>query len=178
MSACAARAEPATVHAYMTQPQARPTARIAYGPGPSQVVELFLPRGRPGPHPVIVLLHGGCYRADYEGLRQTSAIAADLAARGYAVWNIDYRKLGEPGAAYPGPFLDVAQAVDRIRTEAKVYRLLHERLPDTTIISIGHRSTLKVFHHRHLTLHTEGENRRIGEATPEPQPELKPQPAS
>ena len=76
-------------------------------------------------------------------------------------------------------FLDEASASLDEPAEARVYRLLHERLPSTTIVSIGHRSTLKVFHHRHLALHTEGENRRIGEAVPEPpQPDLKPQPAA
>jgi putative ATP-binding cassette transporter len=65
-------------------------------------------------------------------------------------------------------FLDEASASLDEPAEARVYRLLHERLPDTTIVSIGHRSTLKVFHHRHLTLHTDGEKKRIGEAAPEP----------
>ncbi|MGE3159992.1 MAG: ABC transporter ATP-binding protein/permease [Xanthobacteraceae bacterium] len=65
-------------------------------------------------------------------------------------------------------FLDEASASLDEPAEARVYRLLHERLPDTTIISIGHRSTLKVFHHRHLTLHTDGEKKRIGEAAAEP----------
>ena len=77
-------------------------------------------------------------------------------------------------------FLDEASASLDEPAEAKVYRLLHERLPSTTIISIGHRSTLKVFHHRHLTLHTDGDNKRIGDVVPEapPAPELKPQPAA
>ena len=123
---------PATVEAYMAQPKATPSARIAYGTAPSQVVELFLPKGR-GPHPVVVLLHGGCYLQRYEGLPQTSGIAADLAGRGFAVWNVEYRRLGEAGAAYPGAFQDVAAAVDRIRTEAPRYRLDARR-----VVAVGH----------------------------------------
>jgi acetyl esterase/lipase len=109
MSAPTAMAAPKTVHDYMTQPQAKADARIAYGAEPAQVVELFVPKGL-GPHPVVILIHGGCYLAEYEGLRQTSGIAADLARRGYAVWNVEYRKLGDAGAGYPGTFLDVAEA--------------------------------------------------------------------
>src|SRR5687767_7755603 len=86
--ATAAMAEPATVQDYMNQPQVKADARVAYGPEPAQIAELFLPKGRGrGPHPVVVLIHGGCYLAEYQGLPQTSGIAADLAQRGYAVWN-------------------------------------------------------------------------------------------
>ena len=127
-----AHAGPATVQDYMSQPHAKADARIAYGPAPAQVVDLFLPKGR-GPHPVVVLIHGGCFLAKFEGLTQTSGIAADLARRGYAVWNVEYRKLGEPGAGYPGTFQDVAAAVDRIRVEAPRYALDTRR-----VIAVGH----------------------------------------
>jgi len=79
------------------------------------------------------MIHGGCYLAEYQGLAQTSGIAADLVRRGYAVWNVEYRKLGEDGAGYPGTFLDVADAVDRLRTEAPKYRLNPRR-----VIAVGH----------------------------------------
>jgi acetyl esterase/lipase len=130
--AVTAHAQPTTVEAYMAQPRVVADRRIAYGPGPAQIVDLFLPKGR-GPHPVVILIHGGCYLAKYEGLAQTSGIAADLARRGYAVWNVEYRKLGEPGAGYPGTFLDVADAVDRIRVEAPRYRLNPRR-----VLAMGH----------------------------------------
>lgn len=131
-SATAVQAEPATVQAYMAQPQLRADARIAYGTAPAQVIDLFLPKGR-GPHPVVVLIHGGCYLAEYQGLAQTSGIAADLARRGFAVWNVEYRKLGEDGAGYPGTFLDVADAVDRLRAEAPKYHLNPRR-----VVAVGH----------------------------------------
>lgn len=132
LAATAAHAEPASVQAYMTQPQVKADARIAYGQAPAQVVDLFLPKGR-GPHPVVVLIHGGCYLAEYQGLAQTSGIAADLARRGFAVWNVEYRKLGEAGAGYPGTFLDVADAVDRIRAEGPRYHLDTGR-----VVALGH----------------------------------------
>ena len=132
MCAQPVQAAPAKVADYMAQPRVEPAARIAYGAAPAQVVELFLPDGK-GPHPVVVLIHGGCFLAEYQGLPQTSGMAADLAARGYAVWNVEYRKLGEEGAAYPGVFLDVADAVDRLRTEAPRHNLDLGR-----VVAVGH----------------------------------------
>ena len=132
LAATTAHAGPASVQDYMSQPQAQASARIAYGPASAQVVDLYLPRGR-GPHPLVILIHGGCYLAEYKGLAETSGIAADLAQRGYAVWNVEYRKLGEAGAGYPGTFLDVADAVDRIRGEARRYHLSTRR-----VVALGH----------------------------------------
>lgn len=125
-------AEPAPLAAYMGQARVQPDAVIRYGGAPSQVVELFRPKGK-GPHPVVVLLHGGCYLKEFEGLPQTSGIAADLARRGYAVWNVEYRRLGEADAGYPGTFQDVATAIDRIRDEAKRYDLDTAR-----VVALGH----------------------------------------
>jgi len=125
-------AEPASVGAYMDQPQVKADARIAYGPAPAQVIDVFLPKGG-GAHPVVILLHGGCYLAEYQGLTQTSGVAADLARRGYAVWNVEYRKFGEAGAGYPGTFLDVAEAVDRLKAEAPRYHL-----DLTRVVAVGH----------------------------------------
>nr|MEA2796911.1 hypothetical protein [Phenylobacterium sp.] len=128
----AAQAEPASLDDYMKQARRQPDATVHYGPAPSQVAELFLPKDK-GPHPVVVLLHGGCFLKELEGFPQTSGLAADLAGRGYAVWNVEYRKLGEPGAGYPGTFQDVATAVDRLRAEAPGYGLDLRR-----VVAVGH----------------------------------------
>src|SRR6185437_6493383 len=132
MAATAAMAVPWSLDDYMRQPRHAPDQVVHYGPAPSQVAELFLPKGK-GPHPVVVLFHGGCFLKAYEGFAQTSAVAADLAGRGYAVWNVEYRKLGEAGAGYPGTFLDAATAVDRLREEAPKYGLDLSRL-----VAVGH----------------------------------------
>ncbi|PWT88398.1 MAG: ABC transporter ATP-binding protein [Proteobacteria bacterium] len=58
-------------------------------------------------------------------------------------------------------FLDEATAALDEPSEAKLYQLLHERLPRATIVSIGHRSTLHAFHTRHLALHPEGGQHRM-----------------
>jgi vitamin B12/bleomycin/antimicrobial peptide transport system ATP-binding/permease protein len=61
-------------------------------------------------------------------------------------------------------FLDEATASLDEPSESKLYKLLHERLPRATIVSIGHRSTLFAFHDRHLALHPEGDYHRVGDA--------------
>ena len=60
--------------------------------------------------------------------------------------------------------LDEATASLDEPAEAALYRLIHERLPHATVVSIGHRSTLRAFHHRHLTLSREGDRQRLKEA--------------
>lgn len=112
----------------------RPAAnhRIPYGPNASQFGDLYLPSGT-GRHPVIVLIHGGCWRADLPGLEMTAYAADALRRRGFAVWNIEHRRLGEPGGGYPGTFTDVADAIDSLRTFAARYSLALDR-----VIVIGH----------------------------------------
>ena len=132
MIATMAHAEPASLDDYMSQARHKADVSVHYGAEPAQMAELFLPKTK-GPHPVVVLLHGGCFLKQYEGFPQTSAIAADLAGRGYAVWNVEYRKLGEPGAGYPGTFQDVGTAVDRLRAEAPKYNLDLNR-----VVAMGH----------------------------------------
>lgn len=90
----------------------RAVRTIAYGSEPSQVGELYLPEGD-GPFPVVVLIHGGWWTAMFDH-RQTVPLARDLVSRGFAVWNIEYRRVGEPGGGWPGTFDDVAAAVDAV----------------------------------------------------------------
>jgi putative ATP-binding cassette transporter len=61
-------------------------------------------------------------------------------------------------------FLDEATASLDEPAEARLYRLLAERLPLTTIVSIGHRSTLEAFHHRKVTLVADGERHVLRDA--------------
>lgn len=91
---------------------ARRVRTVAYGPEPSQVGELYLPEGD-GPFPVVAVVHGGYWTAMWDR-RQTTGVADDLVARGYAVWNVEYRRIGEPGGGWPGTFLDVAAAIDAL----------------------------------------------------------------
>jgi len=105
--------------------------RLPYGTAISQFGELFLPAG-PGPHPVALLVHGGYWRAHY-GLELMQDLGQDLARRGIAAWNIEYRRVGNPGGGWPGTFLDVARAADALRDLAPLYHLDLQR-----VVSVGH----------------------------------------
>lgn len=122
LTAAAAQAEPIGYRDLLDRPRAEADARIAYGNGALQFGELWLPKGA-GPHPVVVLIHGGCWRADLPGLELMDYVAEDLRAHGKAVWNIEYRRIGHDGGGYPGTFQDVAQAVDHLRQIAGPHRL-------------------------------------------------------
>jgi acetyl esterase/lipase len=112
---------PITFRQLLEQPREEADARIAYAHEPLQYGDLWLPKGR-GPHPVVVLIHGGCWRADLPGLELMDYIAADLRRRGVAVWNLEYRRVGG-GGGYPATFLDVADGVDQLRRMAPAHGL-------------------------------------------------------
>jgi acetyl esterase/lipase len=81
-----------------------------YGPAASQTGDLHLPKNTKRP-PVICLLHGGFWRLPY-ARDQYTPIAEDLARRGYAAWNLEYRRIGEDGGGWPGSFKDVSEGID------------------------------------------------------------------
>ena len=105
--------------------------RIAYGKAPQQFGELRLPKGK-GPHPVAVLVHGGCWLAAYD-YQYFNHLAAALADAGVASWTIEYRRLGDEGGGWPGTLLDVARATDHVRVLAGTHPLDVKR-----VVSIGH----------------------------------------
>ncbi len=84
---------------------------LQYGPSPDQQGDLYLP-GSPKP-PVVCLLHGGFWLMPY-GRDQMEAVARDLAAHGFAVWNLEYRRLGAPGGGWPGTLDDVSAGLDHL----------------------------------------------------------------
>ncbi|MFJ9044351.1 alpha/beta hydrolase [Streptomyces sp. NPDC102347] len=115
----AARAAAEEESALSHQPVA-PDTTAAYGDDPDQVIDLYAPRGGAGPAPVVVVLHGGAWRAPYDR-RHMSPFAAFLAARGFAVASVEYRRGagetggGDPvGGRWPDTFDDVAAAVDAL----------------------------------------------------------------
>jgi acetyl esterase/lipase len=106
----------------------------AYGDHPHQFAELTLPDGDPaGPLPVAVLVHGGFWRAEY-GLGQMEPLAADLARRGGAAWNVEYRRLGAGSrGGWPQTPQDVSAAIDHLAAlDAGV------ALDLARVVSVGH----------------------------------------
>lgn len=128
----AASAAPMTLADYLALTGPAPTAKIAYGSAPSQFAELFRPAGA-GPFPVVVLVHGGCWTIEFGGIEQMRNVAGALAAEGIAVWNVEYRRADEEGGGYPGTYLDMNAALDKLAAEAPRYQLDTGR-----IVAVGH----------------------------------------
>ena len=87
-------------------------ARIAYGSEPLQFGDLRLPDGD-GPHPLALVLHGGFWRATFN-LMPMGHLCQALAGAGVAAWNLEYRRIGDPGGGWPGTFDDVARGVEHV----------------------------------------------------------------
>ena len=105
--------------------------RLSYGAAPQHFGELRIPGGK-GPFPVVVVIHGGCWRAEYD-LGHIRPVAAALTAAGFATWTIEYRRLGDPGGGWPGTLEDVGRALDAMREIAKTQPLDLER-----VLTLGH----------------------------------------
>jgi acetyl esterase/lipase len=125
-------AAPVELPTYMALERPLPDRQVPYGPAAAQAVDVFVPRG-PGPHPVAILVHGGCWSVTTAGREQLRHLGAELAARGIAAWSVGYRRANEAGGGYPGTYLDIAAAFDRLREEATLHRLDLARS-----VAIGH----------------------------------------
>ena len=106
-------------------------ARIAFGDDPLQYGELRLPEGA-GPHPVAVVIHGGCWLAQYD-MAHIRTLAEALTREGVAAWVVEYRRVGNPGGGWPGTFDDVAHGADYVRELARDYPLDLDR-----VVAVGH----------------------------------------
>lgn len=111
-----------------------PVARVAYGQEPQQFGDLRLPQAASAHalYPVVIAIHGGYWRARYD-LGYFGAVCGALAAAGLASWNIEYRRIGDPGGGWPGTFEDVAAATDALRSLAARYPLDLSR-----VVALGH----------------------------------------
>jgi acetyl esterase/lipase len=95
--------------------------RIHFGSGRFQFGDLRLPEGA-GPHPVVVVIHGGCWRNTFD-LEHISPLSATLTENGIATWTIEYRRIGDPGGGWPGTFEDVAAGIEHLDTLAPQFAL-------------------------------------------------------
>ena len=121
-ASAASAADPVELSAFIALARPEPTLQVRYGAEPPQGIDIFLPAGS-GPHPVAILIHGGCWSTVTAGREQLRHLGADLAERGIAVWSIGYRRANEAGGGYPGTFQDVSAAIDRLPDDARTYHL-------------------------------------------------------
>jgi acetyl esterase/lipase len=137
----------------------RPTI-YRYGSDASQFGELWLPESSDpaagntaagntaagaAARGVVVVIHGGFWRARY-GLEYGRPLAQDLARRGYAAWNLEYRR-SLAGGGWPATFEDVAAGIDRLATlpalttaavPLRTPGLAAARLDISRVVAIGH----------------------------------------
>ncbi len=107
-----------------------PPERVAYGPGSEQYGELRVPPGT-GPHPVAVLFHGGFWYDPWT-LDLMDGLAIDLVERGWAAWNLEYRRVGS-GGGFPLTMEDAAAGLDALHGIADAQRLDLSR-----VVAVGH----------------------------------------
>jgi acetyl esterase/lipase len=99
-----------------------PDARLRYGPDESQFGDLRIPQGGGGPYPVVVVIHGGFWRAQYD-LGHIGHLCEALAREGIATWSLEYRRIGEPHGGWPGTFRDVVTGTAHLRPLAVSFPL-------------------------------------------------------
>ncbi|WP_346387021.1 alpha/beta hydrolase [Nocardioides sp.] len=99
---------------------------VSYGDDPNQVAELYLPDGTP--RGVVVVIHGGFWKAKYDrSLGQP--LSASLAEAGWVAWNLEYRRVGN-GGGVPQTLDDVAAGIDALAEVGD--------LDTSTVVTLGH----------------------------------------
>ena len=109
-------------------PPAAADARVVYGPDPQQFGDLRVPAGD-GRFPLALVLHGGYWQATYN-LIHTGHMCEALRDAGIASWNVEYRRVGDPGGQWPAAAEDLELALAYV-----------ERLPfahDGRTVLVGH----------------------------------------
>ena len=112
-------------------------ARLAYGSDRNQFLDLRLPSSREGNkkrHPLVIHIHGGFWRVKYD-LEHAGHLCAALTAQGLATANLEYRRVGNKGGAWPGTFADIRSAYHFLLQNAVAHRFDTKR-----IVVMGHSS--------------------------------------
>ena len=112
--------------------------RIAYGSHPLQFGDLWLPKApATGLLPLVVFLHGGWWRSEFD-LAYGGHLCAALKTEGFAVWSIEYRRVGRTEGGWPATFQDVAAGFDHLATLARSYPVDASRVVATGHSAGGH----------------------------------------
>lgn len=111
----------------LTLPPPPADHRVAYGSDPNEFADLRMPKKGKPPYPFVLNIHGGFWRAKYS-LDHAGHLCAALAAQGIATVNIEYRRVGNPGGAWPGTFADIRSAYRFFQQSAGKYSLDANRL--------------------------------------------------
>jgi acetyl esterase/lipase len=115
-------------------PAPQADARLVYGSDSNQFLDLRVPSKEKTahPHPLVINIHGGFWRARYN-LDHAGHLCAALTARGFATANLEYRRVGNDGGGWPGTFSDVRSAYHFLIQNARLHNLDSKR-----IVVMGH----------------------------------------
>lgn len=111
-----------------------PDLRLAYGKDANQFVDVRLPEGD-RPHPVVLFIHGGYWRAKYD-LTHAGHLCHALKVAGIATYNVEYRRVGNPGGGWPGTFDDLRSAYHFVHSDEAKCKL--PQLDLTRLCVAGH----------------------------------------
>jgi acetyl esterase/lipase len=106
-------------------------ARIAYGPDPNRFFDLRLP-ATASSYPLVINIHGGYWRAKYN-LDHAGHLCAALTGKGLATANLEYRRVGNEGGAWPGTFADIRSAYNFLLQNQAKYRFDVKK-----VVVVGH----------------------------------------
>lgn len=110
----------------LSQKQSPPDERVAYGSDPIQFLDARLPRAK-GPHPALLNIHGGYWRAKYD-LAHAGRLCEALRTAGIATFNVEYRRVGNVAGGWPGTFEDIRSAYRFLRQQHSRFNLDLNRL--------------------------------------------------
>jgi acetyl esterase/lipase len=109
--------------------------RLSYGQDANQFIDVHAPAARgSGPLPAFFFIHGGYWRAKY-GLAYAGHLCHALKQKGVCCWNVEYRRVGNPGGGWPGTFEDIRSAFRFLLAHAETSR---EHLDRKRICVAGH----------------------------------------
>jgi acetyl esterase/lipase len=110
----------------LSQPQPPPDERVSYGADPNQFLDVRLPRAK-GPHSILLNIHGGYWRAKND-LKHAGHLCEALRKAGVATFNLEYRRVSNPGGGWPGTFEDIRSAYRLVQQERSRFHLDLDRL--------------------------------------------------
>ncbi len=96
--------------------------RVTYGSDPNQFADVRRPtKLAPRPH-LVVMIHGGYWRARYS-LDHLGHAAAALTAKGVVTYSLEYRRIGQPGGGWPGTWQDIQAGIAKAIRDVKPGRV-------------------------------------------------------
>ncbi|MGH8891698.1 MAG: alpha/beta hydrolase fold domain-containing protein [Actinomycetes bacterium] len=119
----------------LDRPAPPPDKTLAYGPLAEHVVDLRLPAQATRPVPLVVVVHGGFWMAEYDRAH-AGPQSAGLAEAGYVVATPEYRRVSRRGGGWPETFDDVALLADTVPGLAR--QALGDRVDTARTVLVGH----------------------------------------